>query len=120
MEELLMFSATEDKTSQNFNVEFSNSAGEITFLAMTFRARDDGKYNVFRASLQGKFKLSKDYFVISHSKSSFFSSKSYDELVYVDRGITKDDISDILSIVFMPSKLLLEDEQPNLNVDKGY
>eukprot|EP01128_Nolandella_sp_AFSM9_P000581 TRINITY_DN10731_c0_g1_i1.p1 TRINITY_DN10731_c0_g1~~TRINITY_DN10731_c0_g1_i1.p1 ORF type:complete len:271 (-),score=95.95 TRINITY_DN10731_c0_g1_i1:51-797(-) len=120
MEELLLFSVENDKSSQNFNVQFSSSAGDITFLSVTFRIRDDGNYDVFRASCVGKFKLAKDYFVISHSKQSFFKSKSWDELVYVDRGLSTADIGDILNIVFMPSKLLLELESPHLSVDKGY
>ena len=34
--------------------------------------------------------------------------------MYVNRGVTQDDISSILNIAFMPSRLLLEFENPNL------
>lgn len=54
---------------------------------------------------------------MSHSKSSFFKDVSWDEIVYINRGLNAGDISDILDIVFVPSKLLLEDAVPELAVN---
>eukprot|EP01128_Nolandella_sp_AFSM9_P009742 TRINITY_DN638_c1_g1_i7.p1 TRINITY_DN638_c1_g1~~TRINITY_DN638_c1_g1_i7.p1 ORF type:complete len:148 (-),score=40.26 TRINITY_DN638_c1_g1_i7:85-528(-) len=117
MEELVLFSSTNDKSNQNFDLTFSDNAGRIQFMAITFKIRPDGDYTVFHSGLTGNFKLTKDYVIVSHSKSNFFGSRSWDEIVYFDRGLTGGDIADIMNIVFVPSKLLLELKVPGLRVD---
>jgi hypothetical protein len=114
-EELLYFSSDEDKGTTRFDVNFKDSNGKLTFVSLTFKARaKDSNYVVYRSYLKANFALEKDYFIVSKAKASFFSSKSSEEIVYVNRGVTQKDIKDILDIAFMPSRLLLEFENPNL------
>lgn len=76
----------------------------FTFHMDTIKGRD--KWFVSSASISGTFQTMPDWYIStkSCSKKSVLrsSSSSVDEIVYVDRGVTKEDISDLLMIV-MPA-----------------
>lgn len=84
---------------QLFSLGFQMGNGSCVALFVYFEKRDDGKFNFKKLAMTGKFALAPDWVVVRKTKDSFFSSSSKDEIHYVPRGITGDDVAAIMDVV---------------------
>lgn len=84
---------------QYFSIGFQTGKGTCVTLFVYFEKRDDGKFNFKKLAMSGKFALAPDWVVVRKTKDSFFSSSSKDEIHYVPRGITGEDVAALMDIV---------------------
>eukprot|EP00971_Amphidinium_carterae_P170677 3382560-Amphidinium_carterae.1 len=108
-------SLDDEGSHQHFRVNFADGRGKMFMLHISIRLCSDGRYEVKSAQLSGKFELMSDFVVVQHSKSNFFRSKSWDEIVYIPRGVTQLDIQTILGALSPPAAFsaLLSGSEPD-------
>jgi hypothetical protein len=84
---------------QYFSIGFQTGNGTCVTLFVYFEKRDDGKFDFKKLAMSGKFALAPDWVVVRKTKDGFFSSSSKDEIHYVPRGITGEDVAALMDIV---------------------
>lgn len=90
----------EDDTQQFFGIVSNKGQGKVHAIFLHFKKRKDGKFNFKRIFFQGSFRLAADLVITRSTKSNFFSSSSKDIIRYLPRrGITEQDIKDLLNLI---------------------
>lgn len=88
---------TEHRQSIQFNVQ-----GKIFFIQVQWIPLTNDRYKYRNVILAAEFSLMPDYCIITRSKKGFFSSSSHDEICYIDRGVTEQDIATVFNVCFLP------------------
>ena len=90
-------------SEQMFSITFQGGTGTAHALFVYFMQREDGKYNLKKLLFEGSFTLAADVVVVRKSKSGFWSSSSKDVIQYVPRrGVTQEDINQLLDVIVPP------------------
>lgn len=72
-----------------------------------FTRREDGKFNYKRLVSSTAFELAPTFVVVRRTRSNFFRSKSWDEVVYSDRGLTGEDVRDVMAMLLPRVALMM-------------
>jgi hypothetical protein len=106
-----MQTGEEEFETQHFHFAFANGNGEIVFLYLGLQpGRQPGTVKYTKGFMSGKFALAPDYLVIRHSRKNFLRTKTWDEIVYIPRGVTDADIAGLIAKIHLPEMNRLEYE----------
>jgi len=85
-------------------LSFQNMSGSLALFALSIKPirGDKSLVHVSSMAMVAKFTLARDYFIVRVSEKDFFSSSSWDEIRYVNRGITEQDIQCVMCAAMAP------------------
>ena len=90
----------EEHQEQFFAIMSQKGNGRTEAMFVYFKLREDGKYNFKRMFFRGSFRLAADLVITRSTKKGFFKSSSRDIIRYLPRrGVTAQDITDLLNII---------------------
>lgn len=81
------------------SILFQNGSGSLSFITFGYRPLTAGSdyFHWFIVDNQATFRLAPDFVVIRHSKSNFWKTTSRDEIQYLERGLSAQDVADLVS-----------------------
>ena len=79
-----------------------NHQGKIFFIQVQWASMSNNRVKYRNIVLQADFRLMPDYCIITKSKSGFMHSSSHQEICYIDRGLTEQDITDVYKMCLLP------------------
>ena len=86
---------------KTYKFEYFYDGGKGLAQAISISVQEnDGIVEIKKSTISCEFSLAPDVIIINHHKSNFYSDKSWDELVYCERGITENDVKEIFQICF--------------------
>lgn len=110
----------EEYAEQTFAIVFQDSRGHANALFYSFSKRSDGKYNFKKLLFEGSFQLAADLVILRESKKGFFRSSSKDVIKYLPRrGVTQQDISDLLDVIVPQIAVVMASVLPEFVEDSG-